>query len=183
MFMQDITRFAAAPVTTTNPSLSQGIFGTTLVETATGWRTADSLRIGDSLYTLDGGLQRIAALSRRIVTPGEPVIQVSGGHFDACDDVHLLPGQDILLDTLGLMAAPYARVPAGALAACIGARHANAPGRAEIVTPHFAEEEAIWAQSGMLLVCPGIKGGDSAFPRMHDRAAALFVTERDRRFA
>ena len=34
MFMQDITRFAATPITTTNPSLSQGIFGPTLVETA-----------------------------------------------------------------------------------------------------------------------------------------------------
>lgn len=183
MFMQDITRFAATPVSTAKAALSQGFFGTTLVETATGWRKAETLRIGDSLYTLDGGLQRIAALSRRIVTPGEAMVQVSGGHFDACSDVMLVPGQGVLLDTAGLMAAPYARVPASALAACIGASRGTAPGRAEIVTPIFAEEEAVWAQSGMLLVCPGIKGGDSAFPEMHGAAANLFLTERTRRFA
>ena len=183
MFMQDITRFAAHPVSAANAALSQGIFGSTLVETATGWRAADTLRMGDSLYTLDGGLQRIAALSRRIVAVGEPMIHVSGGHFDACDDVMLLPGQGVLLDTAGLMSAPYARIPASALTGCLGARHGSAPARAEIVMPIFAEEEAVWAQSGMLLLCPGIKGGDSAFPELHAKASALFLTERMRRFA
>lgn len=182
MFMQDITRFAATPVTSAKAALSQGIFGATLVETETGWRAAETLRMGDRVYTLDGGLQRIAALSRRIVAPGEPVIQVSGGHFDACDDVMLLPGQGVLLDTAGLMAAPYARVPASALTGCLGACSAATPTRAEIITPLFAEEEAIWAQSGMLLLCPGIKG-DTAFPELQVQAARLFVTERLRRFA
>jgi hypothetical protein len=183
MFMQDITRFAAAPVTAPKAALSQGIFGPTLIDTDQGWRPADTLRIGDRVHTLDGGLQRIAALSRRIVAPGEPVVLVSGGHFDACDDVFLMPGQGVLLDTAGLTAAPYACVPAAALAGCIGAAHRAAPTRAEIVTPIFAEEEALWAQSGLLLLCPGLKGGDSAFPAMHDRAAAVFLTERTRRFA
>lgn len=182
MFMQDITRFAATPVITVNPSLSQGIFGATLVETATGWRSAETLRIGDHLHTLDGGLQRIAALSRRIVTPGEQVVQVSGGYFDACTDVMLLPGQGVLLDTVGLTLAPYARVRAAALTACLGARPAAAARKTEIVTPIFAEEEAVWAQSGLLLVCPGLKGA-SAYTELHDRAAKLFVTERMRRFA
>ena len=182
MFMQDITRFAATPVATSNSGLSHGFFGATLVETATGWRAAETLRIGDSLHTLDGGLQRVAALSRRIVTPGEQVVQVSGGHFDACSDVMLLPGQGVLLDTLGMTAAPYAHVRAAALTACLGARPAAAASRAEIITPIFAEEEAIWAQSGMLLICPGIKGS-SAYPTLHDRAARLFVTERMRQFA
>jgi hypothetical protein len=183
MFMQDITRFAAAPVTAANAALSQGIFGSTLVETATGWRAAEALRMGDSLYTLDGGLQRIAALSRRTVTAGEPMILVSGGYFDACDDVMLLPGQGVLLDTMGLLSAPYARIPAAALTGCVGASHRAAPARVDIVTPIFAEEEVIWAQSGMLLLCPGIKGGDTAFPELHAKASALFVTERTRRFA
>jgi hypothetical protein len=182
MFMQDITRFAATPVASTNASLSHGIFGQTLVETASGWRAAESLRIGDHLHTLDGGLQRIAALSRRIVAPGEPVIQVSGGYFDACDDVFLLPTQGVLLDTLGLTAAPYACVPASTLTASLGAHATASPARSEIITPIFAEAEAVWAQSGMLLACPGLKG-DPAFPEMHARAATLFVTERMRRFA
>lgn len=182
MFMQDITRFAAAPVETANAALSQGIFGPTLVETETGWRKADSLRMGDRVYTLDGGLQRVAALSRRIVAPGEAIVQVKGGYFDACDDVMLLPGQGVLLDTAGLMAAPYARVSAQALTSAIGAHASAAQERLEIVTPIFAEEEAVWAQSGMLLVCPGIKG-TAAYDALHNRAAQLFVAERMRRFA
>jgi hypothetical protein len=182
MFMQDITRFAATQVTPANAALSQGIFGQTLVETATGWRPAETLRIGDHLHTLDGGLQRIAALSRRIVAPGEPVIQVSGGYFDACDDVLLPPSQGVLLDTLGLTAAPYACVQASSLTTCLGAHATATPVRGEIITPIFAEEEALWVQSGMLLVCPGLKG-EAAYPELHPRAAALFMTERMRQFA
>ena len=62
------------------------------------------------------------------------------------------------------------------------ANHALAPRRAEIVTPIFAEDEAIWAQSGVLLLCPGIRGGASAFPEMRPEAARLFLAERLRRF-
>lgn len=183
MFMQDITRFAATPVADARTGLDCGLFGPTLVETETGWRPAATLRIGDRVQTLDGGLQRIAALSRRSVAPGEAAIQISGGHFDACDDVWLLPGQGVLLDSAGLVAAPYARVAAATLATCLGASQRPTPARFDIVTPLFAEEEAVWAQSGMLLLCPGLRGGDSAFPQMHDRAARLFLTERTRRFA
>lgn len=183
MFMQDITRVTATPVTAANAALSQGIFGPTLIETETGWRPAHSLRIGDRVYTLDGGLQRIAALSRRIVSPGERAVRITGGHFDADDDVLLLPGQGLLLQTFDLMAAPYARLPARALASCIGATAAIAPLRSEIVTPIFAEEEAIWAQSGLLLMCPGIRALVTAFPELSPQAAALFLTERSRCFA
>jgi hypothetical protein len=183
MFMQDITRVAATPVAADNSALSQGIFGPTLIDSETGWRPAHSLRIGDRVHTLDGGLQRIAALSRRIVSVGERAIKVSGGYFDADDDVLLLPTQGILLQTMNLMTAPYARLQARALANCLGAAHAIAPSRAEIVTPIFAEEEVIWAQSGLLLLCPGVRSTATAFPEMHAQAATLFLTERSRRFA
>lgn len=183
MFMQDVTRFAATPVATLPAGLNQGLIDGTLVETASGWQPVETLRVGDSLYTLDGGLRRVVALNRREVLPGEPVVQVAGGHLDACADVMLMPGQGVLLDTVGLMAAPYARVPATALTACVGATAGAAARRAEVVTPIFAEEEVIWAQSGLLLACPGVRGGCTAFPQLHARAATLFLTERGRRFA
>ena len=186
MFMQDITRLASNPVpaalSADSAAQSQGIFGPTLLETASGWRPAASLRIGDRLHTLDGGLRRIAALSRRVVVPGERAVMIQGGHFDACDDMLLMPGQGVLLQTLDLMSAPYARLAARTLTGCIGANHALAPRRAEIVTPIFAEDEAIWAQSGVLLLCPDIRGGASAFPEMRPEAARLFLAERLRRF-
>lgn len=182
MFMQDVTRFAATPVTAT-AGLSQGLIDGTLVETAAGWQPVQSLRVGDSLYTLDGGLRRVIALNRREVLPGEPVVQLAGGHLDACSDVMLMPGQAMLLDTVGLMSAPYARVAARSLTAYVGATATAAPRRVEVVTPIFAEEEVVWAQSGLLLLCPGVRGGETAFPELHANAAALFLTERTRRFA
>lgn len=183
MFMQDITRFAATKVAATPTGLSQGLIDGTLVETASGWQPVETLRVGDSVYTLDGGLRRVVALNRREVLPGEPVVQIAGGHLDASSDVMLMPGQGVLLDTVGLMAAPYARVSATTLTACVGATATASPRRAEVVTPIFAEEEVVWAQSGLLLLCPGVRGGETAFPELHARAASLFLTERTRRFA
>jgi hypothetical protein len=188
MFMQDITRFAAAPVQTEDKTqvvsshTSFGLVAGTRVETAAGWRAIETLHIGESVYTLDGGLARIAAMNRREVLPGEPVIRIAGGHFDACSDLFLMPGQDLLLDTMGLTDAPYACLSAEVLAACPGVSRSATPRRVEVVTPIFAEEEAVWAQSGVLLRCPGVKrDADPAYPRIHDRAAAIFLETRMRR--
>lgn len=189
MFMQDITRFAAAPVQTGDKSQtasaysSFGLVAGTRVETAAGWRPIETLLIGDSVYTLDGGLARIVAMNRREVLPGEPVIRIAGGHFDACSDLFVMPGQDLLLDTMGLTDAPYACLAAAVLAACPGVARSATPRRVEVVTPIFAEEEAVWAQSGVLLRCPGVKpDAGSAYPRLHARAAAVFLETRTRRF-
>lgn len=189
MFMQDITRFAAAPVQVghitqiASAHTSFGLVAGTLVETGAGWRGIETLHIGESLYTLDGGLARIVAMNRREVLPGEPVIRIAGGHFDACSELFLMPGQDLILDTMGLTEAPYACLSAEALAACPGVSRSATPRRIEVVTPIFAEEEAVWAQSGVLLRCPGVKpDAASAYPRMHDRAAAVFLETRQRRF-
>ncbi|MDQ2066855.1 Hint domain-containing protein [Xinfangfangia sp. CPCC 101601] len=197
MFMQDISRLSAEPVSAepiaspalprptaphTRAALAMGMFGPTLVETEKGWTPASELRIGDRLHTLDGGLQHIAALSRRAVLPAERAVKIKGGHFDACDDLMLLPGQPVLLQTVSLMAAPYARLKASALTSTIGATITLAPQKAEIITPIFAEEEAIWAQSGVLLLCPGIRDSLSAYPAVDDTLASFFLTERQRRF-
>ena len=122
MFMQDITRFAAAPVQVghitqiASAHTSFGLVAGTLVETGAGWRGIETLHIGESLYTLDGGLARIVAMNRREVLPGEPVIRIAGGHFDACSELFLMPGQDLILDTMGLTEAPYACLSASSSA-------------------------------------------------------------------
>lgn len=190
MFMQDITRFAAAPIqadTSTQIASAHTSFGLvagTQVETAAGWHMIETLHIGESVYTLDGGLARIVAMNRREVLPGEPVIRIAGGYFDACSDLFLMPGQDLLLDTMGLTEAPYTCLSAEVLAACRGISRSATPRRVEVVTPIFAEEEAVWAQSGVLLRCPGVKPDEaSAYPRMHGPAAAVFLETRQRRFS
>lgn len=189
MFMQDITRFAAAPVHSdditqaASAHTSFGLVAGTRVETATGWQPIETLHIGASIYTLDGGLARIVAMNRREVLPGEPVIRIAGGHFDACSDLFLMPGQDLLLDTMGLTEAPYTCLSAEVLTACPGVMRSPTPRRVEVVTPIFADEEAVWAQSGVLLRCPGVKPDAApAYPRLHARAAAVFLEARTRRF-
>lgn len=190
MFMQDLSRFTANPIQAQDLSplaaahTAYGLVAGTRVETETGWRAIETLHIGESLYTLEGGLARIVAMNRREVLPGEPVVRITGGHFDACCDLWLMPGQDLVLDTMGLSGAPYACLSAATLAACPGVMRTASPRRVEIVTPIFAEEEAVWAQSGVLLRCPGVKrDADSAFPRMQDRAAAIFLQTRLARLA
>ncbi|WP_225026288.1 Hint domain-containing protein [Xinfangfangia pollutisoli] len=188
MFMQDITRFASDPIQAQDASQDAaaptgfGLVAGTRVETETGWRAIETLHIGDSLHTLDGGLARIVAMNRREVLPGEPVIRIAGGTFDACSDLLLMPGQDLLLDTMGLTDAPYACLSAETLAGRPGVSRAATPRRVEIVTPIFAEEEAVWAQSGVLLRCPGVRpDAVSAYPRLQARAAGVFLDARHHR--
>ncbi len=182
MFMQDLSRFAATPVSGTDANLSTGVVAGTLVETVSGWRAVEDIRVGEMIHTLDGGAKRVVAINRREILPGETVVQVKGGCFDACSDVLLMPRQGVLLDTIGLMGTPYARVPAAALASIVGAARTHTQRREEVVTPLFEEEEVIWAQSGMLLHCPGVRATETAFPELHADAAELFVLERARLF-
>ncbi len=121
MFMQDLSRFTGMPVSVLDASLSRGMVAGTLVETVSGWRTVEDIRVGEMVQTLDGGAKRVVAINRREILPGEAVVEIKGGCFDACSDTLLMPHQGVLLDTLGLMGAPYVRVPAAALPSVIGA--------------------------------------------------------------
>lgn len=180
MFMQEIARFEATAVAV-RPALphpapqSTGIVAGTLVETAEGWCPVEALQIGARVHTLDGGLRPIRALDRHPLRPGSPVVRIAGGHFDACSDLTLLPGQPVLLDTLGLAGAPWVRVTAAELTVCPGASRRRSLAPAEAVTPLFDEEEAIRAHTGVLILCPGLRGGESAFPLP---SAATFVARR-----
>lgn len=156
MFMKDFTRQSpiATPVL---PALQTGIAAGTLVETADGWRRIETLRMGDRVQTLDGGLARIIGLSRQAVADGR-MMHVPGGHLGTCEDLWLAPFQHVLVDTMGDAAFPEAAsllLPAMALEGTIGRLRPFA-GRAEVFTPLFAEEEVVWANSGALLWCPGL---------------------------
>ncbi len=156
MFMKDFTRLApvATPVL---PQATSGLAAGTLVETADGWRRVETLRMGDKLQTLDGGLARVVGLARQVVADGR-LMHVPGGHLGTCEDLWLAPFQHVLIDTLGDARLPDAAavlVPATAFEGTLG-RLRPRPGKAEVFTPVFAEEEVVWANSGALVWCPGI---------------------------
>ncbi len=199
MFMQDFSRLATTTATAVFPQqrfvapVTTGLIAGTLVETKAGWQPVETLRLGDSVQTLDGGLARILALDRRSLLP-EPEtapLLIPGGSFDACSDLLILPGQHLLLDTLDDAAtdAPFAMIPALALQGRHGVvRHASRDA-VQIITPLFADEEVIYANSGVLLHCPGIIDGAnrypdaSFFPRLDPVCARAFLTRRSARLA
>lgn len=195
MFMQDITRSATAfsPIETLLAPVTTGLVAGTLLETSTGWRPIEALAVGDCVQTLDGGLARILHLTRRTLRPEveTALLMLPGGQYDACSDLLLLPGQHLLIDTLDdttMDGAPFALIPALALAGPNVRRH-YAPTALEVVTPLFADEEVVYANTGVLLHCPGITDGagrypeDSFFPRLDAVAARAFLARRSVRLA
>lgn len=196
MFMKDFTRTAqaalaaelvAAPVTS-------GILAGTLVETAQGWQPVETLRMGDLVQSFDGGLAKVLGVDRRILRAemGQALILVPGGAFDTCADLHLLPGQHVLIDTLEDAALPddvMVLVPALALEGRSGCSRRYALRDIEVITPMFACEEIVWANSGLLIHCPDIATGagrrpaSDFFPRLDLAAARALLDRRAARLA
>lgn len=195
MFMQDISRSATAffPAETLLSPVTTGIVTGTLVETATGWQPIEALRRGDCVQTLDGGLAKVLHLDRRLLQPEleTPLLLLPGGQYDACSDLLLLPGQHLLIDTLDdpeSEGAPFALLPALALLGSAARRH-HMTQPLEIITPLFADEEVIYANTGVLLHCPGLTDGanrypeDSFFPRLDAPRARALLARRAERLA
>lgn len=154
MFTRDFSRKSNA--------ITTGLVAGTLVEGAQGWIPVEDLRIGDTVQSYDGGLVRVLGLDRQWTTPmkGGHAVFLPGGALDNCSDLTLLPGQKLLIDTLGddtLPDAIVALIPAAALEGWLGARRVSLDRPIEVITPRFADDEAIFANSGTLLHCPGIK--------------------------
>ena len=199
MFMKDFARTAvfAAPVSspadpchvTALRRLTCGMVAGTLVETATGWKPVQDLRMGEAVQTLDGGLAPVRALDRQLLKPDAMLVHVPGGAFDACSDLFLLPEQPVLLDTLGVRIADhdalFVLVPAMALIGLHGVRRIETARVLEVVTPLFDEDEMVYAQTGVLLRCPGIATGATAgfFAEVELPDAMAFLRHRDRLLA
>lgn len=176
MFMQSANAFTAAERITIGNAGAEaasrahqgGFLATTLVETALGWCPARALREGMRVQTHDGGLRPITGLIRRkSSSAGAMLVHVPGGAFDNCDGLWLMPGQEILItspvieDVLDCAAV---RVKARYLAGFRGIGPRWLPGAGEIVALTFAEDEAIFANTGTLLHCPsGRTGAESGF--------------------
>lgn len=194
MFMQDISRLAPAAAVLPGLPLAAGLIAATPVETRRGWQPAGSLRPGDAVQTLDGGLRPVVALDRAWILPalGGEVIDLPGGAFGNDDAVALLPGQHLLADltpedaaTGGLPDALAVLMPAAALDGWRGATRRSVGQPLEVVTPLFAEEEYVWAASGLILHCPGLRDGAGAppsvmacFPRIGEATARRLLAAR-----
>jgi Hint domain len=143
-------------------NVTSGLIAGTLVEGARGWVAVENLRIGDAVQSYDGGLARVLGLDRNWVATaiGAYVLHLPGGALDNCSDLVLLPGQNVLVDTLGDADLPddlVVLMPAAALEGVLGTTRMRIEKPIEVITPRFADDEAIFANSGTLLHCPGIR--------------------------
>lgn len=196
MFMKDFIHSpAAATVTAADRRarpVSSGILAGTLVETATGWRAVETLRIGDLVQSFDGGLVKVLSVHRRILRAelAQAIVAVPGGALDTCADLSLLPGQHLLIDTLADPDLPddaFVLIPAVALEGHRGCTRRHALREIAVATPLFATEEILWANSGLLIHCPGIAEGPDTppdsdfFARLDVTAARALLTRRERR--
>lgn len=143
-------------------AVTSGLIAGTLVEGPLGWTPVEDLRIGDAVQSYDGGLVRVLGLDRNWLSPavGAYLVQLPGGALDNCSDLMLLPGQAILMDTLHDADFPddiVVLITASVLEGHLGATRHRIENPIEVITPRFADDEAIFANSGTLLHCPGIR--------------------------
>lgn len=142
--------------------VTAGLMAGTLVEGRNGWLAVEDLRIGDAVHSYDGGLARVLGMDRQWITPfvGGYVLHLPGGAMDNCSDFKLLPGQNMLVDTLGHADFPddiAVLIPALALEGMLGTSRIKIEKPMEVITLRFADDEVIFANSGTLLHCPGIR--------------------------
>lgn len=81
---------------------ASGLLAGTRIETMTGWRTVDTLRSGDLVQTLDGGLRQVRRLRRRRVRPADGLIHLPGGILSNNSDLVVLPDQKLLINGVAL---------------------------------------------------------------------------------
>ncbi|MDO9526479.1 MAG: Hint domain-containing protein [Gemmobacter sp.] len=188
MFLQRPDQFANAQVSAARlftrrhiPSPDpSGLIAGTRVETETGWQAVETLHPGMRVHTLDGGLRPLVRVDRASLPAGSArVFRVPGGAFGACADLMMLAGQHLLMQT-GDPRPECARalVPAAALDGIQGCAPIQSTHPVDIVTLTFADEEVIYANTGVRVVCPGDKAADW-LPRLDgDTARVMLRTAR-----
>lgn len=178
MFLNHTTAFShAAPIATkaAPTSFCATLTATTALETEAGWVTVDSLRAGDRVATLDGGFAQITAI--KTASQPAPLVHIPGGVLSTCSGIALPSDARLGIRTPDRwVETPVVSVPLRALSGWRGIRPTlfHGPDLAQL---HFADEEMIYAQSG-LLVHAAPTSGTSFFPRLGygDARAMLALT-------
>lgn len=146
--------------------LAAGLLSGTRLAAAVGWHAVETLSPGDRLLTFRNGLQALVA-----VLPGQHTaaevprslwpVHVPAGALGCRNDLWLLPGQTLLVETDAAGQAPgttMALVPAAALVGWRGIsrrRPEAGPGLFRLV---FAQPQIVYASRAVLLACDGEAG-------------------------
>lgn len=147
---------------------SEGILTGTQIATDRGWCAAGALSPGDLVQTFDNGLCRLVEVHRAVtsVAPCDwPLahwpLRVPRGAMGNADDLRLLPGQPVLLESDlcdDRYGDPFALVPARALEDWQGIAPERPGDTESAVVLIFDEDQVVYARSSVLLFCPGLAG-------------------------
>ena len=143
-----------------------GFLPETLVETDRGFVQARDVKRGDRVYTFDGGCQEVETI-RHAVPRMTTMMHVPAGALGNDSDLQLPADQMVALEIDAverLFGLPLVLVKLISLAGHKGIK-ALSPERQGRIHIECAEEELIWAESGMLMQA-GTGGPDGAFKEL-----------------
>ena len=141
-----------------------GIVVGTRIASNLGWRAVEALSAGDQVLTFDGGMQTIIEVRRKVLWDGigdcprgTRPLHIRAGTCDLTADVTVLPEQSIMIESDAAEAAtgdPFALVNASELRDLNGVERVFGHGPVEVVQLVFEEDQVIYADGGLLLLCP-----------------------------
>ena len=150
----------------------RGITSGTRIATVDGWRSVDTLSVGDDVLTFDNGPQKLTAVTRATqfvhdhTTPdfANP-IHVPAGAIGNSEPMVLLPEQSVMIESDEAEARtgdPFALIPAKALIGFRGVDRFRALRAFEVFTLHFENDELVYVEGGALLLTQSTVPGDIA---------------------
>ena len=168
-----------------------GLVSGTRVETGSGWVPVETVAAGDRLYVLDGSQRQVRHVHVHSRGPEPPawlakgLVLVPGGALDNCEDFYLLPDTLVLLGGTAVEALTgdsVALVRAADLVGFGGIQRAMPVDGVDLIELVFGEEEVVYANTGVLIHCPGSDLGQperTTFPRASARTARALMACRD----
>lgn len=142
---------------------AEGILGPTPIATPSGWRAADSLRLGDEVLCFDSGVARVQRADRLEQAPGGaalpdfwPVL-IPEGVLDNRSDMQLMAEQRLLLEcdmAEARWGEPFMLIPAAALVGYRGIARIRPDPEQAAIRLGFARDEIVYASRGVLIFCP-----------------------------
>ena len=153
---------------------SEGILSGTLIAAEAGWCAVETLCPGDLVLTFDGGPVPIVEIhhAQASVPQGDwPMMhwpmQVPKGVLGNRSALRVLPGQLVMLESdlaETMFGDPFALVPARALEPWRGIAPCPPRTTEAAFGLVFETEQLVYANSGVLLHCPGVAGGNFMQP-------------------
>lgn len=141
-----------------------GVMAGTQVATAAGWRPVEALRIGDRVLSFDHGFQPVIDVQRDRLTAGEErgaaagrALRVPPGALGNQAPLWLMPDQELLVESEAaqqILGEAFVAVPARALSGLRRIAEAEVGPERSTVTLIFPQEEAIYVEGGLLVLCP-----------------------------